>query len=258
MTVTPAYLLQGLANTQMLNPGLVIAGEHAHIVYPDGSKINIRKTTETLQLYMNAQGCRPGKQHMLLRTAHAVARPGAMQCTFCQCHGEQYSGQGQAPSKAELGFISMLANLELDQQTAWQVAAWWWKDRKAQIDAYIYTAKLYLQVDGSKHTSCFRGKKAASSIATDIDCCAAAWEAGAKLMRMHHADTGDSECLLEAVVSAKQQQCIVLSPGFSTVKWKKADGGWQTYAEYLKARLDNCVMTYQACGNIIYICKLQH
>jgi hypothetical protein len=257
MVVTPPYLLQALANTELLNPGLVIAGEHAYMTRPDGRKTYIRKTTEGLQLYMNAEGCRPSKQHMMLRTPHAVSKPGSLLCTICQCAGEKYSGQGQAPSKAELGFISMLASLELDQQTAWQVATWWWKERKAQIDAYIYTAKLYLQVDGSKHTSCFRGKKAASSIATDVDCCAAAWEAGASLMRVHHADIGNSESLLEAVVSAKQQQCIVLSPSFSTVNWKGPDGGRQTYAKYLLDRLPDCVMTDHGSSNIVYTRKLQ-
>lgn len=169
---------------------------------PDGSKINIRKTTEVLQLYMNAEGCRPSKQHVMLRTPHAVSKPGSLLCTICQCAGEQYSGQGQAPSKAELGFISMLTSLELDQQTAWQVATWWWKERKAQIDAYIYTAKLYLQVDGSKHTSCFRGKKAASSIATDVDCCVAAC-ASCRHRRQRKLAGSSSECKAAAVHSTQ-------------------------------------------------------
>lgn len=236
----------------MLNPGLVIQGDNARIACPDGRGINITRTTQGLQLYMKAEGCRDGKQHLLLITPHAAAKPGSMHCTICQCDSEQYTGQGLVPSKAEIGFIGTLKAVGLDEQTIWQVAVWWWKDRKAQIDACIYTIRLYLQVDGTKHTSTYKGKKAPSSITIDVDCCAAAWDAGVKLMRVHHADMGDSECLLDAVATARQQQCIVLSPGFSTVKWRKADGMYQSYSEYLKSRLPECGLSYSPYGNIIY------
>jgi hypothetical protein len=98
-----------------------------------------------------------------------------------------------------MDFISALKDTEVNQQTVRQVAAWWWRDRKALNGAYIYTSKLYLQVDGTKHTGKFRGKKAIATIETDIDCCMDASKLGAKLMRPHHEDTVDSACLLDAL-----------------------------------------------------------
>jgi hypothetical protein len=67
-----------------------------------------------------------------------------MDCTICNCEGGVYSGGGLNPFDAEMDFISTLMDTEVNQQTVRQVAAWWWKGRKALVDAYIYTSKLYL------------------------------------------------------------------------------------------------------------------
>lgn len=252
MPVTPPHLLQGLMNTESLNPGLTFNGEHAYIACSGGGKISITKTTVGLQLYMHAAGCQAGKTHVLLRTPHGVAKPGSMECVFCHCDGARYTGPGLPPSKDELHFITTLKSAKLDAETCWQVTAWWWKQRKAQIDAYVYTARMYLQVDGTKHTAVFRGKQAPHSIATDVECCVAAWEAGVSLMRIHHEDVSDSMSLKYAVAFAKQQQCIALSPSFDRVKWQQTDGSWHTYTSYLSARLKDSVMITQPCGNIIF------
>ena len=252
MVVTPPHILQGLTGTEQLNPGLVVGEKLAYLQCVDDSKINITQSTQCIQLYMKATGCRPGKQHMLLRTAHGVARPGSMECMICNCEGEEYRGDGLKPSDAELSFIGTLKGTKLDEQTIWQVSAYWWKDRKAQIDAYIYTRKLYLQVDGTKHTGTHRGKKVIDGIATDIGCCVDAWEAGAKLMRMHHDDVVDSACLLDALSCLKNQHGIVLSPSFYTVRWKKPNGTWLSYLECLKGRLPGCEMTERPCGNYVF------
>ncbi len=257
MSVTPPHILQGLAGTELLNPGLVVGDTLAYIQATQGKNINITSSTQGLQLYMNATGCKPGMQHLLLRTAHGVTRHGSMECTICNCAGRVYSGGGLKPSDAEMDFISTLKDTEVDQQTVWQVAAGWWKDRKALIDAYIYTSKLYLQVDGTKHTGKFRGKKAMATIETDIDCCMDAWELGAKLMRLHHEDAVDSACLLDALECVKGRHCIVLSPGFSKVRWKKPDGIWQTYLNCLKDRLAGCEMSESSYGNYLFTHKKQ-
>lgn len=249
--------MHGLAGTELLNPGLVMEETSAYLVCKDGSRLYIRNHTTGIQLFMNAEGCLMGQHHLLLRTAHGVAKAGSMACTFCCCKGDTYTGQALAPSKDELAFIATLKATQLDVKTCWQVAAWWWQERKAQIDACIYPVKLYVQVDGTKHTRSFRGKQVPATIKTDVSCCVAAWEAGVNIMRIHHEDVSDTVCVLDAVASVQEQQCIVLSPSFSAVKWKQAGGAWQTYELYLSARLQGCEVTYRMCGNIVFTHKKQ-
>lgn len=257
MSVTPSHILQALVGTEALNPGLVVGDNLAYMQCSDGGRINITSSTQVIQLYMHASGCQPGKQHILLRTAHGVPKPSSVECTICSCEGDQYRGQGLKPSDAELDFISTLKVTELDEQTIWQVAAGWWKGRKALVDAYIYTSNLYLQVDGTKHTGTFRGKKPVATIETDIQCCVDAWCQSVKLMRMHHEDALDSGCLLDALEWVKGQCCIVLSPGFSTIRWKKPDGNMQTYLRCLQDRLPNCEMRESTYGNYVFTCQEQ-
>lgn len=252
MSVTPPHILQAVAGTQPLNPGLVVGETLAYMQCSDGGRINITSSTQGIQLYMNASGCLPGTQHMLLRTAHGVAKPSRLECTICNCEGDQYRGQGLKPSDAELDLISTLKVAELDEQTIWQVAAWWWKGRKALVDAYIYTSNLYLQVDGTKHTGTFRGKKPIATIETDIQCCVDAWGQGVNLMRMHHEDTLDNGCLLDALECVQRQHCIVLSPGFSTIRWRKPDGALLTYLKRLQDSLPGCEVGESPFGNYVF------
>ena len=120
------------------------------------------------------------------------------------------------------------------------------------IDANIYISKGYLQVDGTKHTGTFRGKKAIATIKTDTACCLVAWKLGAKLRRLHHDDAVDSAYLLDALECVKAQHCIVLSPSFSKLKWKKPNGVWQTYLKCLRDRLPGCDISEISCGNYIF------
>lgn len=206
--VTPPHLIQGLAGTELLNPGLHVEEASAYSVCVDGSRLYIRNSTTGIQLFMNEEGCLHGQQHrppyLRLRTPHGVAKPGStIPCTICSCDGENYRGQGLAPSKDELRFIVTMKAIQLDTQTCWQVAAWWWQQCKALIDAYVYHVKLYLQVDGTKHTKRFRGKQVSSIIGTDVSCCVAAWEAAVSLMRLHHEDDSDSACILDTLADVQ-------------------------------------------------------
>ena len=62
MAVTPEYLLTGLHGLEHLNGSVVVDGDQAWIDCADGGKIYIRKTTEVIQLYLNATGCQVGKK----------------------------------------------------------------------------------------------------------------------------------------------------------------------------------------------------
>ena len=83
----------------------------------------------------------------------------------------------------------------------------------------------------------------------DLACCVAAWQAGAKYVRLHVEDVEVCGDVVEAIVEGGYSKCVVLSPQFTCVWWYEGlVKCW--FVESLKAKLPSVVVTTGATSAI--------
>jgi very-short-patch-repair endonuclease len=155
--------------------------------------------------------------------------------------------------KSEAAIMDMLARLQLDTQFSWQVMLDFWA---APVDFKCISHKLVIQADGSCHFKSMYDSTTGKQLDDDLRFCAAAYKAGFSVVRVHDRQIANTHCLafLAAAVSvASNTQCIVLSPGYSTVCMYDM-GCFVTYAEMLCDMLPGTSTTRDGFNNLI-ICS---
>lgn len=220
-------LVQALTGTEHLNTGLqCIGGQVFHQQQP------LKPYQEGLQLYFKTTGCKLGVQHYRLLTPNSVSKGAKLACAIClqqEVYGtEQYMTQ-------------LLQLYGFDQQFVLQWQPSWWHGR---VDYYFPTRGVVMQVDGSAHfVANPRARQLAQLLATDLQCNMQAWQHGAKLIRVHHAD---QDCLAWAVQLAAMSlvtgPVLVLSPSYTYVKWKQLSGdpACVGYVAYMQSQIAGC------------------
>jgi hypothetical protein len=180
---------------------------------------------ERPQLMCPSEGCLPGHQHYRLLTPHAISNSANLQCAICQ-RREVYS--------TEQYMTSALQRYGLDQQAVLQWRPSWWRGR---VDYYFPNCQVVMQVDGAAHfVANPRTRQLAELMQLDMAFNLAAWQAGAKLMRVHHEDQVDTPWLLQLLGMAQRGgPLLVLSPSFTRVRWQcdQAAGLWLDYVGHM-------------------------
>jgi hypothetical protein len=143
--------------------------------------------------------------------------------------------------------LVQLKKCGIDQEFAPQVKYPWWR---GLVDFCHIPNRMAIQIDGSAHFAKHRGVGVPEICQADLRCCIAAWEAGAKLLRVHAADlagccnllrglTGQGDHIPQPAIAAAQAQgvaassttlqhyskFIVLSAGFAAVRWRVPGDG---------------------------------
>lgn len=148
----------------------------------------------------------------------------------------------------------MLARLQLDIHFCWQVMLGFWA---APVDFKCIGHPLIIQADGSYHFKDMYDSTTCKQLHDDLHFCAAAFRAGYSVVRVHDLQVTrvyDTNFLAAAIASATSTQCIVLSPGYTSVCMLES-GCFVTYADMLCAMLpgssttrdcyNNCVISVQ-------------
>lgn len=242
------------------NPGVE---EREEGLFHEGERLC--KTTGSKQLVFKCTHCHPGNEHYRLVTLDAIRNNlDKLKCCFCQGKASMHSTQ------AEDIVLIQLKSCCIDQEVAAQVKLSWWDGR---MDFYHLPTKIIIQVDGSAHNTTCRGVGVAKAREKDLQCCLAAWEDGAKLVRLHDADkigcnqlllglSGHSDRIPAMVVATAQAQgvaassitlqiyskFIVLSQEFRGVHWGVQGEGKGccfrkvSFTEELLARLEGAAV----------------
>jgi len=111
--------------------------------------------------------------------------------------------------------LRLLRVLHLAGNICWQVAVTWWGGR---IDFQHMPTGVFIQVDGACHERGIHGKSREEVLALDLNCCLAAYEHGAAVVRVRVCEIDSCGSFAAALQLAAPAGTIVLSPGFSEVQ----------------------------------------
>lgn len=125
---------------------------------------------------------------------------------------------------------------------------WVWEARvlpkwRGLIDIYIVGCQLMVQLDGAQHfESAMHEQALATQVGRDVACNVLAWEARARLVRLHYNDTGSHGMgIVEAAMQYAQQHpgapLLVLSSSFAGVPLLGATG-MQPYYQVMASHLN--------------------
>lgn len=200
-----ARLAQALAGTEHLNPGLQCTASQAYY-----NNKPLRVHAEGLQLFFKTEGCLPGLQHYKVLTPHAISSGAKLGCTICLQQETFVSEQYMTRALQQAG---------LDQHVVLQWQPTWWHGR---VDYYFPAAGIVMQVDGTAHfVANPRTRQLSQLLEADLRCNVAAWQAGFKLIRVHHEDQlWPNWRALLAAMATTPGPLLLLSPSFGTLGWK--------------------------------------
>jgi hypothetical protein len=182
----------------------------------EAGQVWIVRSLQVLTFCWALTGCIAGHQHYTVCTAHALKQPSNLICTVCWCikHSSDRSATG-VMCEGEQRMVRLLCVQQLVGNMCWQVAVTWWGGR---IDFQHMPTGVFIQVDGACHERGIHGKSREEVLALDLNCCLAAYEDGAAMVRVRVCDIDSCDSFAAALQLAAPAGTIVLSPGFSKVQ----------------------------------------
>ena len=195
---------------------VVLRNGAAYIDLKEAGVVWIVPSLQHWKLCWALTGCIASQQHYTVCTAHAVQQPSNLICTVCWCI--KHSCDASATSvmcKGEQEMLRLLCVLQLQENMCWQVAVTWWEGR---IDFQHMPTGVFIQVDGACHERGIHGKSREEVSALDLNCCLAAYEHGAAVVRVRVCEIDSCGFFAAALQLAAPAGTIVLSTGFSEVQ----------------------------------------
>ena len=200
--------------------------------------ICLSKTMEGHQFVLACSGCKEGKQHFRKCTLNAIRHSlDKLKCLYCR----DWEEGDKDLAKTEIDFMGLLQQWGLDEECAMQVVVPWWKGR---VD-FMYLPEpqkspqpcIIIQIDGSAHFKRTKGKEVLKNVGKDMGCCCAAFEAGARMLRIHHLVLEDADKgLVDVLLQEQSKPCVVLSSAYYKVKlWQGSE--LVSYPKVLAAKL---------------------
>ncbi len=146
--------------------------------------------------------------HLRRCTPNAVRCKDQLLCRFCTPEKLLKRARRDRPSSNERVAYATFTSLRPARQWRWQVCP---PLDHPPVDFWHEAADVYVQVDGKQHFSGgMHGVPAAAQQAADLRSIEALWEAGAALVRVHHADlaggaaTGPAAVVVQAALAFKE------------------------------------------------------
>lgn len=191
--------------------------------------VRLGKTTEGKQFnFLLSCG-----SHLRLCTPHAVTARKDLLCRFCCRAPALKKAKCQLPSQHERKALTILSALSPAAEWRWEVKRPW---RHAPVDFFHAPTRVCFEVDGPHHFhSKMRGVPTNAQQQRDFDSCVAAWEAGAALVRLHHADlaSGGARAAARTAIEQRRAGCsgslLILSPSYipvAAVRQGRVDDPW--------------------------------
>lgn len=153
-----------------------------------------------------------------LHTPHAITAEEHLLCRFCSTDEELVAAEKERPSGPECILHTWFHKRGLASQLRHEVKLGWLGGR---VDFLHVPSSVLVQVDGQQH---FAGKMhdvpSCTYMDRDVDMCAAAWQAGRTVVRVHHLDLPpsagfDPVLQLLATPNKPTQPLLLLSPHYN-------------------------------------------
>ena len=229
----PQPVLEALSGAAYYNPGLIVEGSSGTY-----GGICLSKTMEGQQFVLACSGCKEGKQHFRKCTLNAIRLSlDKLKCLYCR----DWKKGDKVLAKTEIAFMGLLQQWGLDEECAMQVAVPWSKGR---VD-FVYLPEpqkspqpcIIVQVDGTAHFTKHYGTEVLKSVEKDMGCCCDAFEASARMLRMHHLDLEDADRgLVDWLLEEQSKPRVVLSSAYGSVKLRQGRD-LVSYPKVLAAKL---------------------
>jgi hypothetical protein len=190
--------------------------------------------------------------HLKCCTANAVGKGEAvLACSICTSgYMLERRGRRAAASEGQLAFMHTLDGW-LPRDT------WWWEARdlpgwKGTVDFFLRDSALVVQLDGKGHLyGSTYGDGLGVQQGWDLGCAAAAWAAGARMLRLHNDDWQEHGlALVQAAHQYAQRHqpsaMLMLSPSF----WHEGcacGGGGHAYPGCVRQRVGATQPAKQGC-----------
>lgn len=241
-----------LQGTEHLNPGLqFVQGRAVMSSEGTGTQQAITSSRRKQRLFwklMKVDGSRC--QHVRYCTPRTLKHETSLWCVFCSYDAAAWKVAGRAVlSDAELQFIvNFIVPYGLDQQSCHQVTTQFWR---WPVDFWNYKQDFYIQVDGHCHWHGMHAVRKEVVQERDFSFISAANQAGAKVLRVHHADIRDTMAVLAGVDAVANGCCIVLSPSYAQV-CTTHNGTTQSYVMVMHATLPHLCVRLDCHSNILF------
>lgn len=241
-----------LKGTEQLNPGLqFVRGRAVMNNERTGTQQAIASSMRKRQMFWRMKQVSGGRcQHVKYCTARTLQHEASLWCVFCSYDEAAWKSARRAvPSHAELNFIvKFLVAHGLDQQYCHQVTTPFWR---WPIDFWNYKHNFFIQVDGLCHWHGMHAVKKEVVQQRDFSFITAAYQAGARLVRVHHTDISNSMAVLAALYAATNGCCIVLSPSYAEA-YTTHNGIKHNYVMAVHATLQHLCARLDCHSNILF------
>lgn len=200
------------------NPGLRL--DSRGVLWDDcagGGSRPVGRTTEG-RLYYFRLSC---GRHFHLRTPHGVRAAERLLCAWCEPPPRLKTARVRQPTELERAMHAALEGARLAALCVRETVPWW----HGALDFWFPRPGLAVQVDGPRHFVARPRIPLERQQATiDIAMCAAAWSAGAGVVRVHHLQAGSAEAAADVSFALQLRAAwpaaplLILTPGFVPIE----------------------------------------
>lgn len=217
-----------------------------HQLQQDGQRYNIEVggqrvwLSDTLERRRFALKCRCTEYHCRYSTLKAIEAEYNLICQFCEHGTDQWTGANKNPvPECEVEAMQAWRQLRLDYAVACQVKLGFWH---GCVDFYHMPTELVVQIDGSSHFKGGHQVEPWQQLSLDLDCCAAAWNKGVRMLRIHHKH-GDMKAAMLAAVKMPHTSFVMLSHNYMTESIR-IDGRTMEFVHWVAEKMGNRLYRY--------------
>lgn len=196
--------------------------------------------TNTLEGWQFALACRCRRGHIRYTTLKAIVNENDLICQFCEHDEPAWAGANKPHvPQCEVRAMEALQSVQLDKVVACQVQLPFWHGR---VDFYHIPSKTVIQIDGHSHFTGMHHKVACTQLLMDVDCCQGAWQAGVRMLRVHHEVTNPL-IAMHAATHMSHPSFVMLSSKYASVRVHAA-GESCSYIEWVTQQLPDATYAW--------------
>lgn len=231
------FKVQAYKAARWHNPHVLQQEGQRYYIDVEGQRVRL---SNTLEGWRFAFRCNCQQYHCRYCTFKTLQDEDDLFCQFCN-HGTPAGPQQSSTHvpQCEIDAMQAWRQLRLDYAVACQVDLPFWHGR---VDFYHMPTKLVVQIDGSSHFSGTHQVQPWDQLVRDLDCCAAAWKKGVRMLRIHH-QHDDMQTPMLAAVRMEYNSYVMLTHHYQALSTRMVDKSI-SFVQWVADRLPDATCYY--------------